>query len=81
MKPIYGIHIINMTPLQNILFEEAKTASSDEREKSLDQIIRKNGWWISSKWAFLNERPVIGPDGTGRNLLYIESWEITIRRI
>ncbi|PIN15236.1 hypothetical protein CDL12_12112 [Handroanthus impetiginosus] len=32
-----------------------------ERETSLD----KNGWWISSNWAFLNEPPVIAQEGTG----------------
>ncbi|CAI9116767.1 OLC1v1018003C1 [Oldenlandia corymbosa var. corymbosa] len=29
----------------------------------IDKLIQKNGWWISSNWAFLNEPPVIGNEG------------------
>ncbi|XP_015072236.1 uncharacterized protein LOC107016261 [Solanum pennellii] len=52
----------------NIVFEEAtKTAeeslSNLENEESLDQLIKKNGWWISSNWAHLNEPPVEEPEG------------------
>ncbi|XP_011028858.1 PREDICTED: uncharacterized protein LOC105128754 [Populus euphratica] len=28
-----------------------------EIEPSLEQLIKKNGWWASSVWAFLNETP------------------------
>ncbi|KAI5596903.1 hypothetical protein BDE02_02G032600 [Populus trichocarpa] len=28
-----------------------------EDEPSLEQVIKKNGWWASSNWAFLNETP------------------------
>ncbi|KAF9686809.1 hypothetical protein SADUNF_Sadunf02G0028400 [Salix dunnii] len=28
-----------------------------ETEPSLEQLIKKNGWWASSNWAFLNEPP------------------------
>ncbi|KAJ6708862.1 DNA polymerase EPSILON CATALYTIC SUBUNIT A [Salix koriyanagi] len=28
-----------------------------EDEPSLEHLIKKNGWWASSKWAFLNEPP------------------------
>jgi hypothetical protein len=34
-----------------------------EKSESLEKIIQKNGWWNSSKWAFLNEPPVIGTEG------------------
>ncbi|KAK4722961.1 hypothetical protein R3W88_013194 [Solanum pinnatisectum] len=52
----------------NIVFEEAtKTAeeslSNLENQESLDQLIKKNGWWISSNWAHLNEPPVKVPEG------------------
>ncbi|KAM7518231.1 hypothetical protein LguiB_017193 [Lonicera macranthoides] len=30
-----------------------------EAEHEFDKLVLQNGWWISSKWAFLNERPVI----------------------
>jgi hypothetical protein len=35
-----------------------------ENETSLEKLILKNGWWISSNSAFLNEPPVIAPEGT-----------------
>lgn len=54
----------------NIAFEEAVKAeeerlnSSDlSSDESLDQLIKKNGWWISSNWAHLNEPPVKVPEG------------------
>ncbi|KAA8537608.1 hypothetical protein F0562_027216 [Nyssa sinensis] len=31
-------------------------------DRETEESLEKNGWWISSKWAFLNEPPVIeGP--------------------
>ncbi|KAF9683051.1 hypothetical protein SADUNF_Sadunf05G0171900 [Salix dunnii] len=30
-----------------------------ETGASLEQLIKKNGWWISSNWAFLNEPAVL----------------------
>ncbi|KDP38523.1 hypothetical protein JCGZ_04448 [Jatropha curcas] len=30
-----------------------------ETEKSLEEFIKKNGWWTRSNWAFLNEPPVL----------------------
>ncbi|KAL2242007.1 uncharacterized protein LOC105159250 [Sesamum indicum] len=35
-----------------------------EPDKNLEKLIQKNGWWISSNWAFLNEPPVIATEGT-----------------
>ncbi|KAL0391965.1 UNVERIFIED_CONTAM: hypothetical protein Sradi_2419300 [Sesamum radiatum] len=51
---------------QTSIFEEgATTPTTDtERNKSLEKLIQKNGWWISSNWAFLNEPPVIATEGT-----------------
>ncbi|XP_060199709.1 uncharacterized protein LOC132628038 [Lycium barbarum] len=48
----------------NIVFEEAAKTEQDrlndlESEESLDQLINKNGWWMSSNWAYLNEPPVL----------------------
>ncbi|RZC29668.1 putative ribonuclease H protein [Glycine soja] len=31
----------------------------DVDQKSLEQLIKKNGWWTKSSWAFLNGLPVI----------------------
>ncbi|XP_022769002.1 uncharacterized protein LOC111312729 [Durio zibethinus] len=30
-----------------------------DAETSLENIIKKNGWWTRSNWAFLNEPPVL----------------------
>ncbi|EOY14796.1 DNA polymerase epsilon catalytic subunit A, putative [Theobroma cacao] len=30
-----------------------------DTETSLENIIKKNGWWTRSNWAFLNEPPVL----------------------
>ncbi|XVF73770.1 hypothetical protein PTKIN_Ptkin13bG0008400 [Pterospermum kingtungense] len=30
-----------------------------DAETSLENIIKKNGWWTRSSWAFLNEPPVL----------------------
>ncbi|XP_022852967.1 uncharacterized protein LOC111374527 [Olea europaea var. sylvestris] len=37
-----------------------------ESETSLDKLLQKNGWWISSTSAFLNEPPVIASDGSNQ---------------
>ncbi|XP_051150067.1 uncharacterized protein LOC127264534 [Andrographis paniculata] len=59
---------------QKIIFEEAvkrtaqpgieKELLEADTETSLEKLILKNGWWISSTSAFLNEPPVIAPEGT-----------------
>ncbi|KZV14104.1 hypothetical protein F511_44426 [Dorcoceras hygrometricum] len=52
---------------RNILFEEAEKELSDmESASNLDKLILKNGWWISSHSAFLNEPPVIAVEGSNR---------------
>ena len=28
-------------------------------QERMEKLLKKNGWWISSNWAFLNEPPVI----------------------
>ncbi|KAK4351959.1 hypothetical protein RND71_027477 [Anisodus tanguticus] len=48
----------------NMVFEEAAKKEQErlnsaelsdlESEESLDQLIKKNGWWTSSNWAHLN---------------------------
>ncbi|EYU32774.1 hypothetical protein ABFS82_14G044700 [Erythranthe guttata] len=35
-----------------------------ENETNLEKLIQKNGWWVSSNLAFLNEPPVIAEEGT-----------------
>ncbi|KAL2346318.1 hypothetical protein Fmac_000318 [Flemingia macrophylla] len=31
----------------------------DVDEKRMEQLIKKNGWWTKSSWAFLNEPPLM----------------------
>ncbi len=33
--------------------------SLETHEERVEKLFKKNGWWISSNWAFLNEPPVI----------------------
>ncbi|OIT04040.1 PREDICTED: uncharacterized protein LOC109224878 isoform X1 [Nicotiana attenuata] len=57
----------------NIIFEEAAKMEQErsnsgefidlESEDSLDKLIKKNGWWISSNSAHLNEPPTRTPGG------------------
>ncbi|XP_009612498.1 uncharacterized protein LOC107769480 [Nicotiana tabacum] len=57
----------------NIVFEEAAKTEHERSntgeffdlgsEDSLDKLIKKNGWWISSNWAHLNEPPTRAPEG------------------
>ncbi|WCJ35196.1 hypothetical protein M5689_016462 [Euphorbia peplus] len=38
----------------------AGTKTKDmKNEQSLEEFIKKNGWWKRSNWAFLNEPPVL----------------------
>ncbi|KAL6317981.1 hypothetical protein AAG906_031033 [Vitis piasezkii] len=34
-----------------------------ETGTDLEKLLQKNGWWTRSNWAYLNEPPVIGPEG------------------
>ncbi|KAG6408815.1 hypothetical protein SASPL_131840 [Salvia splendens] len=59
-----------------MIFEEAvdrcEGANGEEAEKNL--LLQKNGWWISSNWAFLNEPPVIRQEGTGHK--YVSQFHV-----
>ncbi|KAL1534834.1 hypothetical protein AAHA92_30963 [Salvia divinorum] len=45
-----------------------------ESETSLEKLLQKNGWWISSNWAFLNEPPVIQQEGTAHK--YVSQFHV-----
>ncbi|KAF8377920.1 hypothetical protein HHK36_031308 [Tetracentron sinense] len=36
---------------------------SVDSNTGLEKLIKRNGWWTSSNWAFLNEPPVIAAEG------------------
>ncbi|KAL8459023.1 hypothetical protein ACS0TY_036487 [Phlomoides rotata] len=73
------ISLLSPRTHQKIIFEdaversegastEAAVMSTTKSEPSLEKIIllqKKNGWWMRSNSAFLNESPVIGGEGTG----------------
>ncbi|KAD4385563.1 hypothetical protein R6Q59_010508 [Mikania micrantha] len=46
--------------LQDSILEEEN--EEEEREK----LFKKHGWWINSRWAFLNEPPVIASETPSR---------------
>ncbi|EPS69851.1 hypothetical protein M569_04910, partial [Genlisea aurea] len=37
-----------------------------DTDARIERVLQKNGWWISSNSAFLNEPPVIPPEGSAR---------------
>uniref|UniRef100_A0A5B7BJZ3 Uncharacterized protein n=1 Tax=Davidia involucrata TaxID=16924 RepID=A0A5B7BJZ3_DAVIN len=39
------------------------STNKDFLDMETQESLEKNGWWISSKWAFLNEPPVIASEG------------------
>ncbi|XP_073135829.1 uncharacterized protein [Henckelia pumila] len=58
---------------RDILFEEAASNEAGkelldmmENASNLDKLIQKNGWWISSNSAFLNEPPVIAMESSNK---------------
>ncbi|XP_073051527.1 uncharacterized protein [Primulina eburnea] len=57
---------------RDILFEEAASNGAGkelldmEDASKLEKLIQKNGWWISSNSAFLNEPPVIVVEGSNK---------------
>ncbi|KAG9148062.1 hypothetical protein Leryth_003640 [Lithospermum erythrorhizon] len=54
-------HISMLSPRsQANAIEEALRSSGELSDSSLEKLIQKNGWWISSNSAFLNEPPVSG---------------------
>ncbi|KAG6408774.1 hypothetical protein SASPL_131797 [Salvia splendens] len=65
---------------QKMIFEEAvescegANGEEAESETSLEKLLQKNGWWISSNWAFLNEPPVIRQEGTGHK--YVSQFHV-----
>ncbi|XP_065846987.1 uncharacterized protein [Euphorbia lathyris] len=53
MKDVEEFGLERSSSLPEIKTEDIKT------EKSLEDFIKKNGWWKGSNWAFLNEPPVL----------------------
>ncbi|KAL3634295.1 hypothetical protein CASFOL_021349 [Castilleja foliolosa] len=56
---------------QKIIFEKA-----GESDTGLEKLLQKNGWWISSNWAFLNEPPVFASEGTSQQR-YASQFHVT----
>ncbi|XP_076916361.1 uncharacterized protein LOC143576052 isoform X1 [Bidens hawaiensis] len=42
-----------------------ETQKDDDEEKR-EKLFKKHGWWINSRWAFLNEPPVIATETPSR---------------
>ncbi|KAL2538320.1 hypothetical protein Fot_19711 [Forsythia ovata] len=65
------ISLLSPRSQEQIIFEKSSSEllpnTSKEKllesETGLDKLLQKNGWWISSNSAFLNEPPVIVSDG------------------
>nr|GFB66674.1 hypothetical protein [Tanacetum cinerariifolium] len=39
--------------------ESSSLEASENDEKNEENFFKKRGWWTNSRWAFLNEPPVI----------------------
>ncbi|KAE9609412.1 hypothetical protein Lal_00020251 [Lupinus albus] len=49
-----NFHKSSTVPLASI-----KESLDMDVNTSLEQLIKKNGWWTKSSWAFLNEPPIV----------------------
>ncbi|KAJ9166072.1 hypothetical protein P3X46_020871 [Hevea brasiliensis] len=53
----YGVKLQRSSSLPEAKRKESLMGM--ETDKSLEEVIKKNGWWKRSNWAFLNEPPVL----------------------
>ncbi|KAK6115806.1 hypothetical protein DH2020_008075 [Rehmannia glutinosa] len=67
---VFNFFFLIFIPTTKILFE-----GGVDSETGLEKIIQKNGWWVSSNSAFLNEPPVIASDGTQQR--YASQFHVT----
>ncbi|KAI7741854.1 hypothetical protein M8C21_014947 [Ambrosia artemisiifolia] len=45
---------------------QTKEDVGDDEEEERVKLFKKHGWWINSRWAFLNEPPVIASETPSR---------------
>ncbi|KAK1411156.1 hypothetical protein QVD17_37701 [Tagetes erecta] len=45
---------------------ETQEEEEEEKEENREKLFKKHGWWINSRWAFLNEPPVIASETPSR---------------
>ncbi|KAJ6998639.1 hypothetical protein NC653_014721 [Populus alba x Populus x berolinensis] len=55
----HGIEFQRSSSLPAATTKEVFMDTENDHQASLEQLIKKNGWWASSNWAFLNEPPVL----------------------
>ncbi|KAJ0436637.1 hypothetical protein HanRHA438_Chr16g0739821 [Helianthus annuus] len=57
---------------------EPFSTSLVKEEDSMEPLLKKHGWWISSKWAFLNEPPNMSWKGSSS---YVAQFHIATKHI
>ncbi|XP_022016355.1 uncharacterized protein LOC110915914 [Helianthus annuus] len=57
---------------------EPLSPSLVKEEDSMEPLLKKHGWWISSKWAFLNEPPNMSWKATSN---YVAQFHIATKHI
>ncbi|KAL7601777.1 uncharacterized protein LOC111881993 [Lactuca sativa] len=57
LEKIYGRS--NSLPITK---EYSVIETSEEEEEDEEKLFKSHGWWINSRWAFLNEPPVIASE-------------------
>ncbi|GAB4852067.1 hypothetical protein Ancab_016258 [Ancistrocladus abbreviatus] len=67
-----GYRRTNSLPVVNI----SKGHLEKESDADLEKLLKKNCWWTSSNWAFLNEPPVIATAGDGRGYKYASQHQV-----
>ncbi|XP_076922386.1 uncharacterized protein LOC143584156 isoform X2 [Bidens hawaiensis] len=45
---------------------ESQEDDDDDDDEKREKLFKKHGWWINSRWAFLNEPPVISTETPSR---------------
>ncbi|KAF5806720.1 hypothetical protein HanRHA438_Chr05g0233911 [Helianthus annuus] len=49
-----------------IIKEDSIIETQEEEDEEEEELFKKHGWWINSRWAFLNEPPVIASETPSR---------------
>ncbi|KAL4584299.1 hypothetical protein LXL04_008895 [Taraxacum kok-saghyz] len=49
-----------------------------KEEENMEPLLKKHGWWISSKWAFLNEPPKVRKEASYN---YIAQFQVARKHI
>nr|XP_043608285.1 uncharacterized protein LOC122580080 [Erigeron canadensis] len=52
----------NSLPIKNKSSSIIEASEEGDHEEDQEALFKKRGWWINSRWAFLNEPPVLASE-------------------